>query len=94
MIRLDDLPWQPLATFSTEIVRAIIWRFLRNGDVMRMTLPYTRRRNLDKSRFASELFDRMCAAVSHPRSHTADELVNECTEGTFERNAAFDSLGN
>ncbi len=31
----------PLKGFAAGVFGGVVWRFLRNGDVMRVTLPYT-----------------------------------------------------
>jgi len=59
------------------IARAVVWRFLRNGDVMWMALPNTGRRDLDEAGVAAEIFDRRRTAISHPGSQASHELIDE-----------------
>src|SRR4029078_2054887 len=70
---------------------AVVRRFLRDCDVMRMTLPNARRRDLYELRFRSQFFDRLCAAVAHPGPQSTDELIDVTAERPLEGNAPFDS---
>lgn len=67
MVPRHGPPWlaRPLGLVACCVLRAVIGRFLRNGDVMRMALPDTGGRNLDKPSFGAELIDIPSATVSH-----------------------------
>lgn len=47
------------------LLRAVVGCFLRNRDVMRMTLSGTRCRNLNETRFRTQFLDGWRAAISH-----------------------------
>src|SRR5690606_10484816 len=57
-----------LAVVSHTVLNAVIGRFLRNRNVMGVTLPHAGRRYLDKLRVVAQLFNVSRAAVTHPRS--------------------------
>ena len=50
---------------AAVIVGAVIGCFLRNGNVMRMTLSDARGCNLDESRFRTQFLDRVGSAIPH-----------------------------
>src|SRR5690348_9617948 len=57
----------------------VVRRFLRNGDVMRMALPHTGRRDLYKSRLRAQLLNGSGARVSHAGPEAANHLIQERT---------------
>ncbi len=61
-------PWGELVTVAFGELRTVIWRFLRNNDVMRMTLPYTGCGNLEEPGLAAEFLDSFSSAISHSGS--------------------------
>lgn len=68
MMRLESLLLEPRersAIASLMDLRAVVWRFLRNGNVMWMVLPNRRRRYLDESCYGPELRDGFGAAIAH-----------------------------
>ena len=82
-----------LIRFVPVSFRAVVRCFLRNRDVMRMVLPDRCRRHFDKPRVVSQLIDRSRSYVSHPRSQSADQLVDVIAQWPFKRHSPFDSFG-
>src|SRR5262245_12727183 len=60
---------------------------------MGMILPHRGRRHLDESGFRAQFCDRTYAAISHARSQSADELVQEAVQLSFVSDPPFDSFG-
>src|SRR5260370_38309396 len=82
-----------LDRLRTFVFSRVVWRFLRNGDVMWMTLPHTRWRDLDESCFLAQLVDRSRTAITHAGPEAPHELIDERTQRSFEGHAPFDPFG-
>jgi hypothetical protein len=77
---------------------AVVRRFMRDRDIMRMVLPHRRGADEDETSISSQFgascsIDRPCTQISHPRSQPADQLVDVIAERTAERHSAFDAFG-
>src|SRR5690606_19426737 len=72
----------------------VIWRFLRNGNVMWMALPDASRCDPDEPRFRTQVFNGWSSAVAHACSKSPYQLVDERSERTFVGHASLDCLGN
>src|SRR5262249_25516118 len=72
--------------------RAVVRRFLRNGDVMRMALLHGRGAHHDESAARPQLLDVPCPTVPHSGPQPADELVDKWREWSLVRNAPLDPL--
>src|SRR5262245_24873195 len=69
--------------------RAVVWRFLRNGNVMRMALLHRRPAHLDKASARPQLLNVPSAAIAHARSQPAHELIDERPQRPLVRHAPF-----
>src|SRR5438132_12034496 len=63
--------------------RTVVWRFLRNTDVMGMTLLHRRRRHLDEAGAGAYFLDIPAAAVPQARPQSADQVVDEWGQLAF-----------
>src|SRR5262249_56442082 len=70
----------------------VVGRFLRNSDVMRMTLLHRRRAHLDEARLGAQLLDVPGPTIPHAGPKPADELVDERRQVALVRHAALDAL--
>src|SRR5207249_221368 len=82
---------QPVRT--GRVRGAVVRRFLRNGNVMRVALLHTRRGHLNEPRLGSEFVEGPAAAVTHSGAQAADQLINEWGQLTLVGDAALDSFG-
>src|SRR5262249_32008113 len=82
---------RPLANVRIGVLRpgAVVGRFLRNGDVMRMALLNRRAAHLDEASPRPQLLDVPGAAVPHAGPQTAHQLVNERPERPLVGHAAL-----
>src|SRR4029079_11472265 len=83
-----------LVALAACVLRAaVVRRFLRNGDIMRMALPNPRRCNLNKARFGAQLFDGLRAAIAHAGPQPTHELIHKTAEWSFKWHPSLDSFG-
>src|SRR4051794_14485573 len=71
----------------------VVGRFLRNGDVMWMTLLHRRRAYLDEAGASAQFLDVSGAAVPHAGPQPAHQLVDERSQRTLVGHSSLDSLG-
>src|SRR5207249_8699780 len=85
----------PLAAIRGSIVgtRAVVGRFLRNDDVMRMALLHRRRAHLDEASAGPQFLNVPGAAIAHARSQPADKLVDERRQVPLVRHSPLDAFG-
>src|SRR4051794_3264623 len=74
--------------------RAVIGRFLRDGDVMRMALLHTCRAHQNEAGPRAQLLNVASATVAHACPQSAYQLVDERRQWTLVRHSPLDSLGN
>src|SRR5262245_8522790 len=73
--------------------RRIVRRFLRDENVMRVTLLHRRAGDREEPALGPQLFDRPRAAVAHAGLEAAHELIDKRRQMPLVRHSAFDSLG-
>ena len=64
-----------------------------DGDAVGMVFSGTGRADPDEFGLLAEFFDGSCAAVAHPGTQTADQLVDVRTQFPLVRNTSFDPFG-
>src|SRR5690242_5113509 len=72
-----------IAVRTAIIGRRVIRSFLRNEDVMRMTLLHRRGADLNESSARPQFLNRSGPAVTHAGSQSTDHLLHEWTEQTL-----------
>src|SRR2546421_6055240 len=76
------------------VFHAVIRRFLRNVNIVRMALGHARGRNSAEAGLASQCFNIRSAAIAHARAKAADHLIDKIAQRSAIRHAAFDAFGN
>src|SRR5260370_27382294 len=72
--------------------RAVVGRFLRNDDVMGMTLLYRCPADENEAGACLQFLQVFRSAIAHSRPEAAYKLIHEWRQVAFERNPAFDSF--
>src|SRR5262249_26843734 len=81
------------ALTAARVRGAVVRGFLRDKDVMRVTLLDRRRGHLDEPGLHPEFLQRLAAAITHPGPQAADQLVHERGQVPLVRHTPLDPLG-
>src|SRR5262249_4790156 len=73
--------------------RTVIRRFLRNSDVMGMTLLHRRRTHHDEAAARAQFLDVPCTAVTHAGPQSTHELVDERRQRPLVGHPSLDAFG-
>src|SRR5512141_1060024 len=80
------------APLATTLPLLIIWSFLRNDNIVRVTFDETGIGDAREAGFGAQVFKRRRARIAHARTQTADELIHIFAEHALVRHATFDAL--
>src|SRR5689334_8512061 len=73
--------------------RTVIGRFLRNGDVMWMTLLHRGRAHHNEAAARAQFLDVPCPAIPHTGPQSTDQLIDERSQRSLVRHPSLDAFG-
>src|SRR6266542_1671304 len=89
---ISSRPSRPLRS-RQALLRSIVRRLFRDGDVVHVALAEPGGRDPDKLCLALQSGKRPAAAVAHPCTQSANELMNHRRDAAFVGDTPFDALG-
>src|SRR5436309_1688936 len=91
---------RPAATYKQALdgrsllLKAVIGSFFSDDHIVHMALAQTGRRDTHKLSTFAQFLNRAAAAIAHPGSQSAYQLIHEVGQQALIRHPPFDTFGN